>query len=52
MNAELIQAVFERRVVVFLYGGLLRTVEPHAYGVSTAGHEVLSAYPKTLIAVG
>jgi hypothetical protein len=31
-------------VVTFNYDGLARTVEPHVYGVNTAGHEALSAY--------
>jgi len=31
-------------VVTFRYNGMTRTVEPHLYGVNTAGHEALSAY--------
>ena len=31
-------------MVTFRYRGLVRTVEPHIYGVNTAGHEALSAY--------
>lgn len=44
MDDKLLHAVLARRVVVFLYGGLLRTVEPHAYGESGAGDELLLGY--------
>lgn len=44
MNEEIARAVREHRVVVFLYDGLLRTVEPHAYGQSSAGHELISGF--------
>ncbi|MCI0571512.1 MAG: WYL domain-containing protein [Myxococcaceae bacterium] len=44
MNEDIARAVREHRVIVFLYDGLLRTVEPHAYGLSSAGHELLSAF--------
>ena len=44
MNETLVRAVQGRRVVVFLYDGLLRTVEPHALGLSSAGDLLLSGY--------
>ena len=44
MLESLIRAVQGRRVVVFLYDGLLRTVEPHALGLSSAGEPLLSGY--------
>jgi hypothetical protein len=44
VNEELARVVQEHRVVVFMYDGLLRTVEPHAYGLSSAGHELISGY--------
>ena len=44
MDPVLAQAVREHRIVRFYYNGLRRTVEPHVYGVNTAGHEALSAY--------
>ena len=44
MNETLVRAVQGRRVVVFLYDGLLRTVEPHAVGLSSAGDALLSGY--------
>lgn len=44
MRDNLIGAVQERRVLAFLYGGLLRTVEAHAYGASAAGDELLLGY--------
>lgn len=44
MNPAICEAIQARRVVRFYYGGGLRVVEPHCYGVSTAGHEVVRAY--------
>jgi predicted DNA-binding transcriptional regulator YafY len=44
VNETLARAVQGRRVVVFLYDGLLRTVEPHALGLSSAGDVLLSGY--------
>jgi hypothetical protein len=37
-------AIRSRRLLMFVYGGLVRVVEPHAFGVNTAGHEALSAW--------
>lgn len=44
MNYALARAVREHRIVTFSYDGLVRTVEPHTYGVNTAGHDALSRY--------
>ena len=44
MNPKLALAVREHNVVTFSYDGLVRTVEPHTYGITTAGHEALSGY--------
>ena len=40
----LVRAILERRLLHFSYGGYPRVVEPHAYGVSTAGEVVLHGY--------
>ena len=44
MNATICEAIRTRAVLHFDYDGGQRTVEPHAHGTSTAGHEVLRAY--------
>ena len=44
MDAAIIKAIQDRRVLSFNYRGSPREVEPHAYGVNTAGHETLSCY--------
>jgi hypothetical protein len=38
------QAIAERRLLMFGYGDAVRVVEPHLYGLNTAGHEALSAW--------
>ena len=44
---ELIRgAIRRRRLLMFLYRGRIRVVEPHLYGVNTARHTVLSAWQK------
>ncbi|HXE57238.1 MAG TPA: hypothetical protein VNK43_04495 [Gemmatimonadales bacterium] len=40
----LVQAIQERRLVSFVYGGHRRVVEPHLLGLHAAGEAVLSAY--------
>ena len=40
------QAIRRRRLLMFLYRGRIRVVEPHLYGVNTARHTVLSAWQK------
>jgi hypothetical protein len=44
MDLRICQAIADRKLLMFAYGGALRVVEPHLYGVSTAGHEALSAW--------
>ncbi len=44
MNPTICQAVSNRAVIEFSYGGGKRVVEPHAHGISTAGNEVLRGY--------
>lgn len=44
MNPLICEAVRARRLLIFGYGNTVRVVEPHLYGVNTAGHEALSAW--------
>lgn len=44
MNPVICQAIRTRRLLMFGYGNTVRVVEPHLYGVNTAGHEALSAW--------
>ncbi|WP_309609667.1 hypothetical protein [Flavobacterium sp.] len=44
MNQEIIEAIENKNLIEFNYDGESRTVEPHCYGVSTKGNEVLRAY--------
>ncbi len=44
MNLLVCDAIRVRRLIRFIYEGYERVVEPHAYGVNTAGHEALSAW--------
>lgn len=44
MNTLLCDAIRTRRLIRFIYDGYERVAEPHLYGISTANHEVLSAY--------
>lgn len=44
MHNAIIEAIRERRVVSFVYRGSPREVEPHTYGINTAGHEALSCF--------
>ena len=38
------KAIHCRQLLVFIYAGLRRTVEPHTYGTDTKGHLALRAY--------
>lgn len=42
----IIAAIRERTVLKFTYHAQPRTVEPQAYGISTAGHPILRAYQR------
>jgi hypothetical protein len=44
MNAAVSQAVRAMEVLSFTYEGHPRVVEPHCYGVTTAGHEAIRCY--------
>lgn len=44
MNSEIVQAIAQRRLMELSYDGLRRTVEPHAYGVTAHGHEVIRVW--------
>jgi hypothetical protein len=44
MNTLICDAIGARRLIRFIYDGYERVAEPHLYGVSTANHEVVSAY--------
>jgi hypothetical protein len=42
MNVIICDAIRARRLLRFVYDGYERLVEPHTYGVNTAGHEAVS----------
>jgi hypothetical protein len=44
MHAQLCAAITRRSLVMFEYGDLIRVVEPHRYGVNSAGHPMLSGW--------
>jgi hypothetical protein len=44
MNNLICDAIRARRLIRFIYDGYERVAEPHLYGISTANHEVVSAY--------
>ena len=44
MDPRLCDAIAHRQLVMFGYGGTVRVVEPHLYGASAAGDELLSAW--------
>jgi hypothetical protein len=41
---DICDAIGARRLLTFTYAEVERIVEPHIYGVNTAGHEALSAW--------
>ena len=43
-NAAICDAIRRRRLLMFAYADQLRVIEPHAYGASSAGHELLSGW--------
>ncbi|HEY0946751.1 MAG TPA: WYL domain-containing protein [Opitutaceae bacterium] len=51
LHALLVQAVTQRRVVTFNYDGRRRVVEPHAYGRSRKGHNLLRGFDVEAAAV-
>jgi hypothetical protein len=44
MHSAICDAIGAPRVIRFQYDGGMRTVEPHAYGQSNAGNDLLRAY--------
>ena len=44
LQAQLCGAIQRRSLVMFEYGDLIRVVEPHRFGVNSAGHEMLSGW--------
>jgi hypothetical protein len=44
MDLRICQAIAERQLLMFGYGDAVRTVEPHLYGRTTAGHEAVSCW--------
>ena len=44
LHARLCAAITRRSLVMFEYGDLIRVVEPHRFGVNSAGHEMLSGW--------
>lgn len=44
MENQICEAIENQNIIEFYYDGELRVVEPHCYGVTTAGNEGLRAY--------
>ncbi len=44
MNQSIIHAIREMKLISLTYKGTDRVVEPHAYGVSAKGNELLRCY--------
>ena len=44
MRVELLQAIANRNLLSFRFGGTFHTVEPHAYGETASGYEVLRCF--------
>jgi len=44
MNTKIINVITNRKVIEFNYDGENRIVEPHCYGFTTKGNEVIRAY--------
>jgi hypothetical protein len=44
LHAQLCSAITKRSLVMFEYGDLIRVVEPHRFGINSAGHEMLSGW--------
>ena|ERR1051325_2296097 len=44
MNPTICDAISNLRVLQLSYDGYSRTVEPHAYGMSTANHEIVRVW--------
>ena len=44
LREQLCAAITRRSLVMFEYGDLIRVVEPHRFGINSAGHEMLSGW--------
>ena len=44
LREQLCAAIRRRSLVMFEYGDLIRVVEPHRFGVNSAGHEMLGGW--------
>jgi hypothetical protein len=44
LRAQLCGAIARRSLVMFEYNDLIRVVEPHRFGINSAGHEMLSGW--------
>lgn len=44
MNQTINGAIKQRRILSVFYDGSSRLVEPHVYGINSAGHEAVSCY--------
>jgi hypothetical protein len=44
IRQQLCAAIARRSLVMFEYGDLIRVVEPHRFGVNSAGHEMMSGW--------
>ena len=44
MRLLICQAIKQKRLLMFVYGDLVRVAEPHVLGINSAGHEMLSAW--------
>ena len=44
IRQQLCAAITRRSLVMFEYGVLIRVVEPHRFGINSAGHEMLSGW--------
>lgn len=44
MNAKLIEAIRNKRIIIFTYKNHIRIVEPHSYGTGHQHQEILRGY--------
>jgi hypothetical protein len=44
LNRQICSAITRRSLVMFEYGDLIRVVEPHRFGMNSAGHSMLSGW--------
>ncbi len=44
MEAQICEAIRNQKIIEFYYDGELRVVEPHCFGITTAGNPGLRAY--------